>query len=57
MLSNPEKDQIMSKQPLMKECKIIKDKLIVKADGLLQTVPMDLQMEMGFKLLVEVLIK
>ena len=57
MLSSPKKDQIMSKQPLMKECKTIKDILTRKADGRLQMVPMDLQMEMAFRQLVEVPIK
>ena len=56
MQNSLEKDQTMNKQHSTKRCRSSKDKLIERA-GLVQTVPMDPQMEMAYKPLVEALTK
>lgn len=56
MRNNPEKDQIMNKQHLMKRCRSTKDRLIERA-GMAQMALMDPQMEMAYKRLVEALTK
>lgn len=56
MHNNPEKDQIMNKQHLMKRCRSTKDRLIERAGGV-QMVLMDHQMEMAYKRSVEALTK
>lgn len=56
MHNNPEKDQIMNKQHLMKRCKSTKDRLIERAGGV-QMVLMDHRMEMAYRRLVEALTK
>lgn len=56
MHNNPEKDQTMNKQHLMKRCRSTKDRLTERA-GMVQMVLTDPLMEMGYKRLVEALTK